>query len=121
MRTLLFCLTLVFMISCEQLEYENPEMASGYAVCGASNPLQELDWLKAKIEEATSSPESDYCQVYSVTQGVYQGEAVFIPVLSGALCCTCGNMVYNCEGEVMFSCNQEEEAKIKDKKVIWER
>lgn len=119
MKNILICLMLLCLFSCEQ-EYVNPEGA-GYGVCGVSDPLKELPWLKAQIDEATQGEPSDHCRVASVTQGSYKGETVFIPVLGGALCCPCGNAVYNCAGEIIFTCDQEEEAKIQDKKVIWQK
>ena len=120
MKNVIYYLLLFLIISCEEHEIINGEMA-GASICGTPNPLEELEWLKARIEEGSENPSSDYCQVVSVTQGSYKGQTVFIPVLSGALCCTCGNAVYNCEGEVVFACDAEEEAKIENKKVIWER
>lgn len=119
MKNTLICLMLLCLFSCEQ-EYVNPEGA-GYGVCGVSDPLKELPWLKAQIDEATQGEPSDHCRVASVTQGSYKGETVFIPVLGGALCCPCGNAVYNCAGEIIFTCDQEEESKIQDKRVIWQK
>lgn len=119
MKNIIICLMLLCMVSCEQ-EYVNPEGAA-YGVCGVSNPLEELPWLKAQIDEATQGEPTDYCRVVTVIQGSYNGELVFIPVQSGALCCTCGNAVYNCAGELVFACDQEKEAKIRDKRVIWQK
>lgn len=118
MKNVLICLTLILMFSC-QPEYVNPE-GTGNFVCDFSNPLEELVWLKAKIEETRQEESSESCQVESILLGAYSGQTVFIPVLNGAICCTCGNTVYNCEGEVVFSCDQGEEAKIRNKKVNWQ-
>ncbi len=116
----LFLGTLICLISfaCQNNELVNPEL-SGTNICGVTDPLKDLPWLKARIEE--SSTPSDYCTVWKVIQGDYAGKTVYIVVLSGALCCTCGNGVVDCEGNLVFSCNAEEEARIKNKKVIWEK
>lgn len=111
-----FALLFIFLNGCQENEV-NPEVTNG-AACNVSNPLTDLEWLKIQIEDDT---ETDYCHVVSVIQGIYNGEVVFIPVLSGALCCTCGNSGYNCKGEVVFSCDQGAESKVIHKKEIWRR
>lgn len=118
---LILCLIFIGAISCTT-DNINPENTNSLSsVCNVTDPLKELPWLKAMIDEATSEEPSDYCRATSVTQGVYNGQTVFIPVLGGALCCTCGNAVYNCAGEMLFSCDMGKEAEIKDKKVIWQK
>lgn len=87
------------------------------AACQTATPTQELEWLREIIR--TADPNTDYCSPSSVIQGTYRGETVFLIPLSGALCCTCGNAVYNCEGEAVIACNYDEEAKIQDQKIIW--
>lgn len=111
-----FVLIIVFLSGCQNNEV-NPEVMGGPA-CEVSNPLTDLGWLKVMVEDDT---ETDYCHVVSVIQGVYNGQVVFIPVLSGALCCTCGNSVYDCNGEIVFSCDQEAESKITNRKEIWSK
>jgi hypothetical protein len=117
-KLLLLCLLILGIFSCQKHELANPEL-SGAAICGVADPLKNLPWLKTKIEESATL--TDYCNLYQVTQGNYAGKTVYIEVLGGALCCTCGNTVYDCEGKVVFSCDVKEEDKIANKKVIWKR
>lgn len=120
MKKLLFPLIVMCLFGCEP-QFVNPEGAA-YGVCGVSNPLEELPWLKAKIEEATQAEQSNYCNLWSVTMASYNGQTVFIPAVSGTLCDTCaGDVVYDCEGELLFACDSEKEAKIRNRKVIWQK
>jgi len=111
---LLGCLLL---FGCQAYELEDLEKRASFA-CNLDEATN-LPWLSEMIEQ--SKGETDYCQVFRVDQGVYKGETVFIPYLTGALCCTCGNAVYNCQGDTVFVCDQDEEGKIKHKKVIWQK
>ncbi|MGB3589419.1 MAG: hypothetical protein WBA23_22930 [Tunicatimonas sp.] len=112
--TLLGCL---LMFGCQAYELEDLEGGASFA-CNLDEAT-DLPWLNEMIEQ--SRVESDYCQVFRVDQGEYQGETVFIPYLTGALCCTCGNAVYNCQGEAVFVCDRDKEEEIKHKKAIWQR
>jgi hypothetical protein len=111
-------LLLLSFFSCKKYELENSELAN-VTVCGVSDPLKELAWLKTYVQESTVP--SDYCTLWKVTQGEYHGQTVYLVVVGGALCCTCGNVVYNCEGEVVFACDAKEESKMTNTKVIWKR
>ena len=114
----LLLLALTFL-ACQKEELNHAERTAG-GVCGSRNPTVEFAWLKAEIEKA--SVPSDYCTPYSVIQGEYDNKPVFIIPVSGALCCPCaGSQVYDCEGKLVFGCNLDEEAKIKNKVVIWQK
>ena len=118
MKNRLFFILLLTSVACQSGSI-TPE-GGGKSFCGVANPIQDLPWLKAAIEK--SSGKTDYCTPWSVTQGRYQGQTVYSVSLTGALCCTCsGNAVYNCEGELVFACKPQEEAKIEDKKVVWQK
>lgn len=122
MKRALSVVMLLFAVACQEIEFNDGEEAGMSNICGVDKPLEELPWLKEIVDEYKNNPESDYCQVYQVVKGIYQGEKVFIIQVSGALCCTCaGSAVYNCEGEEVFVCDPEKEKKIRDQKVIWSR
>jgi hypothetical protein len=115
---LFFCC--IFILSCQTQELINPENA-GITVCGVSDPLRDLPWLKEEIQKTEPTSENP-CAVWEVIQGTYQGQTVYIIGVGGPLCCTCaGSSVYNCAGELVFVCDLEKEATISDKKVIWKR
>ena len=115
-----FCLLLAFLLSCQSNQLVNQEN-EGTNFCGVSNPLEELAWLKEWQQKTEVTPENP-CALYSIIQGNYKGQTVYIIGVGGPLCDTCaGNAVYNCEGEQVFVCNLEEQAKISGQKVIWER
>lgn len=115
---ILFCLPLFLLAGCQEpgMLPLNEEQVS--AACQISNPLRELEWLQETIQSADPT-DTEGCAPSSVIQGTYRGETVFLIPLGGALCCTCGNAVYNCQGEAVIVCDFGEEAKIKDKKIIW--
>ena len=114
----LFAIPVLLLAACQEpgMLPLNEEQAS--AACQTSDPLQKLEWLRETVQSADPT-DTDGCTPSSVIQGTYRGETVFLIPLSGALCCTCGNAVYNCQGEAVIVCDFDEEAKIKDKKIIW--
>lgn len=115
-----FCLSLAFLLSCESHGLPNPENEA-FSACGIANPVSDLAWLKEKLLRTETTPETP-CMVSCVTEGSYQGQTVYSISVGGALCCPCaGNAVYTCEGELVFSCDLEEEEKITDKKIIWKK
>ncbi|MDF9800521.1 hypothetical protein OKW21_005784 [Catalinimonas alkaloidigena] len=121
-RLFLLLPILLLTLACQEIDFDNGEEVIVSNACGVDKPLEELPWLKEIVDEYKNNPGSDYCQVYQIVQGLYQGESVFIIQVSGALCCTCaGKAVYNCEGEAVFVCEPEEEKKIRELKVIWSR
>ena len=115
---LFFCLT---TLSCQEYEYPNLE-AETSGICGITNPLKELPWLKAMVDQYYEEPESQHCQLWRVERGVYQGKTVFIPTFNGVLCCLCiGNSVIDCEGKTLFVCDPDKEKQVKSRTLIWER
>ena len=62
------------------------------------------------------------CTVSTVESGNYRGQLVYLISVGGALCCPCaGRAVFNQKGELVLSCNLEEEAKIREVKLVWQR
>lgn len=122
MRNLFFFLSALFTLSCQGIEIIDPERETSVATaCGVADPLKDLPWLETAIQKATEPDDGLYCSLWQVTQGSYQGKTVFIAQVTGALCCTCGNVVYNCDGEAAFVCDYEKEAAISNKQVIWKK
>jgi hypothetical protein len=118
MKYVLF-ISITLLFSCQAKDQLNAEKTAK-AACGTETPLQDLPWLKAQVEKAAVP--SDYCTPYQVIQGKYQNKVVFIIPVTGALCDTCrGNMVYDCDGNVVLTCKPEEEEKITDQQVIWSK
>lgn len=109
---------LILSASCNKEELAREQLAD---ICNTSDPVRELMWVK----ELLNKPDSDTqgCYTAILIQGIYHNKTVFVFGISGGpLCCPCaGNPVFNCEGELVFSCNPEEEKKIKNRKVIWQR
>ncbi|MES2731104.1 MAG: hypothetical protein V4714_05120 [Bacteroidota bacterium] len=113
-----FLLLFISVFSCKKAEI-NCDTNPIVTTCGITDPIKELSWLSDKIP--TTEVSKDDCAPYKVIQGVYQDKPVFIISTGGSTCRVCGNVVYNCAGEAILVCNREEEAKISDQKVIWER
>jgi hypothetical protein len=114
MKNLGFLLVLALMFSCSGLgEAEREKINSSCSI----DSIEDLPWVDLSIKE-----NPDWCHVVVVYEGKYDGKIVVIPVVSGALCCTCaGNAVYDCKGELLFVCEPDKEKEITDKKIIWER
>ena len=112
---ILLCCLLMF--GCQASELGDLEERTSSA-CNLDETTN-LPWLREMIEQ--SKNEQGVCQVFRVDQGKYKGETVFIPYMTGALCCTCGNVVYNCRGKIVFVCDRDKEDKIKRKKMIWQQ
>lgn len=121
MRRLFVLLPITLLaFACEEIEFNDGEEVAIANICGVDRPLENLPWLKEVVDN--DDPESLYCQPYTIIEGTYQNQSVFMIQVSGALCCTCaGSAVYDCEGELVFVCEPEEENKIRDQKVIWSR
>jgi len=90
----LFPVFLLMLLAACQSSSINPEGSGKVSACGVANPVQDLPWLKAALEKVDGK--TAVCTPRAVTQGTYQGQTVYIVVVTGALCCTCGNIVYNC-------------------------
>jgi len=123
MNRIVLLLSLCLLLACQEIEYPPLEGEAALSeICGTTNPMQDLPWLKEMVDEGQSDSESYYCQLYKVEQGTYNNKQVFVAQISGALCCTCaGNTVYDCEGELLFVCEPDKEEKISDLKEIWSR
>lgn len=117
MKTLLFVLSSLLLLGCQAREWVDLEESVSNA-CNLDKAT-DLPWLQEMINNSSNNEGS--CEVFRVDQGRYKGETVFIPYMSGALCCTCGNVVYDCQGEVVFVCEPDKEKKIKRKKTIWKQ
>ena len=67
--------------------------------CSVSNPIEDLDWLKLKIEELKQT-NSTIIEYFYVSQNLYNDKTVFI---FPNCCPQCSTIipVYNCEGNTL--------------------
>jgi hypothetical protein len=82
-----FCSLLIFACSCSSNVDNEP--------CNVADPLNDLPWLKAKVQELE---QHDLREYFYVDKAYYNGIMVFV----FADCCpTCNTVMpmYNCEGE----------------------
>lgn len=112
MRKLLY-LPLLLIFSCAHIS--EPERELIQSECSIDS-IDDLSWL-----DFTPPENPDHCRIVAVYEGRYEGQTVIIPILSGALCCTCGNAVYQCNGELLFACDRGKEDQITEKSLIWEK
>jgi hypothetical protein len=94
-------------------------------VCNVSNPVQDLSWLKAEIDEGDYSS-SQYAD-YTVYQALYNGEPVFYTEICCPSCNVAPPEVRNCSGELVGYLDAEVNENLKinsadlhNKKVIFE-
>jgi hypothetical protein len=117
---------LLTLLSCTQTgvdpessETESARMAAAGA-CGVEDPLRELEWLKTNREQTAKALAGTGCTLGAAFQGLYGGKTVFILYTNGgAACDVCmGGAVFDCEGNYLFGCDPNEEAKITGKKEL---
>ena len=87
---LIIIMSLIFLhFSCEKDENDNQE-----TVCGTTNPLQEIEWLKNLINELENAPTTE---IYIYT---YKGEKVFA-VTTCAICPDGVTQVHDCDSNII--------------------
>lgn len=87
---LALALLLLTMLSCKD---DDDNLSNS---CHISNPVEDLDWLKEKIEELAQT-DSELLKYFYVSQNTYMGKTIFI----FPNCCPhCNSVVpvYDCEG-----------------------
>jgi len=84
-------LLLLTMLSCKD---DDDNLLSN--TCQVSNPIEDLDWLKEKIEELAQT-DSEFLKYFYVSQNTYMDKTVFI---FPNCCPSCNTVVpvYDCEG-----------------------
>ena len=89
-KTVLALTLLLTMLSCKD---DDDKLSNS---CQVSNPIEDLDWLKEKIEELAQT-DSELQKYFYVSQNTYMGKTVFI---FPNCCPTCNTAVpvYDCEG-----------------------
>lgn len=75
--------------------------------CSVANPIEDLDWLKEKIEELEQSSLFESGEIY-ISQANYNGNTIFI---LGNCCALCNSVisVYDCEGELIARLGYDDE------------
>lgn len=87
--------------------------------CNVSNPIEELDWLKQKVEELEET-DSDILQYFYITQTEFKTKTIFI----FPNCCPFCNtiiQVFNCEGETIgyIGDGNFDSTILENDKIIW--
>ena len=93
MKLIKLFIVLLIVISCDS----NKNEIESKSACNVENPVEDLTWLKAEIDNRVQNP-TDFTKYESILQGEYNGENVFI----FTNCCPhCNTIIpiYNCEGE----------------------
>lgn len=88
-------------LSCNNDDKDLPAIAA----CDVNNPIEDLDWLKARAQEIKDGT-SDLAQYFYIEMAEYKGKTVFI----GQNCCPyCSSviLVYDCEGKELGSTGTE--------------
>ncbi len=109
---ILMALCALLLFTCKEDDNPNPKNA-----CSVEDPVHDLPWLAAKVEEMQNSSLAEY---WYVTQAQYGTETVFI---YGNCCPFCNTMtpVFNCSGEQLGIVGDGtfEMDSFKDEAVIW--
>jgi hypothetical protein len=109
-RFILF-LILVLTASCGDPSEEKDNAGA----CGASDPINELTWLKEEIESRKQNP-NGIDKYFYIEQGEYQKQTVF---LYNNCCPMCNTTipVYACDGTKLF--DSALGIDIKNIKIVW--
>ena len=86
--------------------------------CGVTNPVEQLPWLKASIQDLEKNRNDPTYKYFYISQGVYENQVVFI---LGNCCPFCNTItpVRNCEGELLFYKSSENLDKILSEQALW--
>ena len=93
MKKTLFPLFLLVLALFSCKETEDPIMA-----CGVADPVENLPWLKEKIEEIKAG---DFSDATSIIMATYQGQTVFYANTCCAFCLSVAYFFYDCQGEIV--------------------
>lgn len=89
-KYLVFLLAVISVIGCTDHKLE-PRLSN---TCSVQNPVQDLPWLRQKIDDLRQSPHDNWF----VRQGVYDGQTIFV----FDICCpNCDYVapVHDCSGQ----------------------
>jgi hypothetical protein len=112
---LLFVIILLSGISCRDAALEGPEEN----LCGVSDPLTELDWLREEIKQVRNQTQTIMdIFVYSAR---YQGSTVFFTDICCPICNFSPPEVRNCQGDSLGRLGDGIPAdKVVSRSLIWE-
>jgi len=91
MKSLLLSLLLILVFSCK-----DKDAASRLEICGVKDPVRNLPWLKALIDDSKAKKHND---MLTITVGKIKGETVLDYSLIYMSCIGC--VVYHCDGSRM--------------------
>lgn len=115
MRTsILFLLINLLFISCTQKKL-NPKDMSGVTVCGKSDPLNELQWLKEKVEKQTTPPKVGGPFIFSIVVYEYENKVVIAdesPFHSSPYL-----HIFNCDGSATLKVGEYEKFVRENRKI----
>lgn len=93
--------------------------SSTNAACGVDNPIKDLAWLKAYVDETEDSSQ-ELSKYFYVLKGIYNEETVFI---FDNCCPFCNTIVpvYDCEGKSLGFLNDKvNRSEIKHTEIIYQ-
>ena len=85
--------------------------------CNVDNPVEQLDWLKSKIQIIEQS-NPDWTKYYLISMAKYNGETVFIESNCNPLAISVFP-VLNCSGELLGVLGEIPLESLSDRNVIW--
>lgn len=105
MRKIFISLLFFTILSCDNEE----------TICGVTNPIEDLPWLKSMTQDIEAS---DFGQYTYIQQAHYFGQTVFI-VNNCCPFCLSIVPVYNCEGELICNVGECVDKLLTHEKYIW--
>ena len=109
-----FSFLVLFGFSCTNNDNEGTDTAELLkkaellTACDVDNPVEDLDWLKAEIEDREQNKGEFYFEEYQyISMGIYKNEVLFF---YGNCCPVCNSVinVYNCKGELVGTVGYDE-------------
>ena len=86
--------------------------------CGTNDPINDLAWLKAEIENREATKASGTYPYFYIQQASYLGQTVFI---YNGCCPMCSYYVpvLNCSGQEIFQLNADNSKSLRNVKLLW--
>lgn len=100
--SILFLLINLLLIFCTQKKL-NP---SDLTICGKSDPLNELQWLKERVEKKTEPPKSGGLYPFFITAFEYKGKVVIAD--ESVIYSAPYAYVFNCDGSAALGVGDHE-------------
>lgn len=102
MKHVLLFPIIIFSFACDK------PVSCGENTCSVTNPLEEMGWLQAEINDLSVPVNASLKPFFYVTMAKYNGNTVFMVKNCCPLCNTTPPIIKNCNGKVVGYLSEKE-------------